>query len=322
VEVLIRPFEDSDYERRAEIGAAIDPLYASTPATLRQSGAMVEPRIRRFQLVAELDGAGVVGWGRVSHIWWSYHPRRYLMRLEVDPDWQRRGIGSTLFDRLIEELRTWGPELVRTDTPATRAGTVAFLAHRGFQEWRRRWESILDVPTADISSLLGAQERAANQGIRFTDYAAESAHRGDQLTRDMYDMEMAIFRTDPEEEPDASPMSIERFVDINLDAPDALHEAHFLALSGERLVGVSRLSRDANHSHVLRQQFTGTHPEYRGRGIAQALKLRTIQFARANGYTEIHTTNDSTNGPMLHINELIGFRRERPEYIFERRLDD
>ncbi len=116
-------------------------------------------------------------------------------------------------------------------------------------------------------------------------------------------------------------MSFERFAATRLDSPDVLPSAHFLALDEERIVGVSRLRRDSRHADVLYQELTGTHPEYRGRGIAQALKLRTIQFARDNGYRRIRTSNDSTNAPMLHINDAIGFQRKAPTIIFERRFD-
>ena len=84
---------------------------------------------------------------------------------------------------------------------------------------------------------------------------------------------------------------------------------------------MSRLLADLKHPHVLHQDLTGVLAEYRGRGIAQALKVRTIQFARERGYREIRTSNDSTNAPMLHINDLIGFRRGSPIIIFERRVD-
>jgi GNAT superfamily N-acetyltransferase len=103
---------------------------------------------------------------------------------------------------------------------------------------------------------------------------------------------------------------------------DVLPEGHFVAFDGEHVVGVSRVMRDLNHPDVVRQGFTGTHPDYRGQGLALALKLRTIQFARERGYREMRTSNDATNGPMLHINDTIGFRREWALVILERRLDD
>ena len=44
-----------------------------------------------------------------------------------------------------------------------------------------------------------------------------------------------------------------------------------------------------------------------------ALKLRTIGYARNAGYREIRTWN-STNRPMLAINEALGFARQ-PAWI-------
>jgi GNAT superfamily N-acetyltransferase len=137
----------------------------------------------------------------------------------------------------------------------------------------------------------------------------------------VYETDTLISSDEPGTDRDGDPTSFERFSATQLEAPEALPEGHFLALDGRRLVGVSRVLGDLKHPDVLHQDLTGVLPEYRGRGIAQALKLRTIQFARERGYREIRTSNDSTNAPMLHINDLIGFKRESPIIIFERRLD-
>jgi len=65
---------------------------------------------------------------------------------------------------------------------------------------------------------------------------------------------------------------------------------------------------------VLHQGLTGVLRDERGQGIARALKLRTIDYGRANGFREIRTLNDSLNGPMLAINVALGFVRE-PAWI-------
>jgi GNAT superfamily N-acetyltransferase len=319
VHPLIRPFEDRDYVRWAQIAAANDPHWPHTLETLRHHDGFVEPRVRVLRLVAEVDAAGVVGFGRVMHIWWAYHPRRYHLRVEVDPDWQRQGVGSALFDRLMGELNTWDPELVRGDT---RGHAVEFLEHRGFTEWRRRWDSTLDVASANLLPLLAADRRIPAQGITISTYPAELARRGDRLAYEVYQTELLTDLDEPGTDRAAEGMSFQRFAATELDAPDSLPEAHFLALDGERLVGLSRLLLDPNHPDTLRQAFTGTHPEYRGRGIAQVLKLRTIQFARAHGYRQIRTANDSSNAPMLHINTKIGFKRESLVVVLERPLDE
>jgi GNAT superfamily N-acetyltransferase len=54
--------------------------------------------------------------------------------------------------------------------------------------------------------------------------------------------------------------------------------------------------------------FTGTLREYRGRGLARAVKLASTHWAAANGITQIATANDETNAAMLAVNERLGFR--------------
>jgi GNAT superfamily N-acetyltransferase len=321
VNVRIRPFEDRDYDRHAEISSAIEPTTAYSADMLRHRDATREERVRLVCLAAELEPHGVAGVGRLTNIWWSYHPRHYQMRIDVEPRWQRRGIGAALFESLLNELQAWDAELVRAETRGDRSTAISFLEHRGFREWRRRWESVLTVASANVTSLLNGQQRMRDAGVTITTYASELAKRGERLAHDLYEMEVLISRDEPGTEPGTEPMSFGRFVGAELNTPDALPEAHFLAMLGERLVGVSRLTGDLNHGDVLRQAFTGTRPEFRGRGIAQALKLRTIEFARERGLREIRTSNDSTNEPMLHINGAIGFQRESPVIIFERRLD-
>jgi mycothiol synthase len=324
VNLHFRAFDDRDYQRLAEINAAIDAHTSATAESLRYRDATLEPRVRMVRIVAETHPDTVVAAGQVMHIWWAYHPRRYLMRLEVDPAWQHRGVGSALFDRLLAELTRWGADLVRTEAPSLRPAAIAFLQHRGFREWRRRWESSLDVATAKVDRLVTAHERVLSTGIAITTYADEQTQRGEQLAHDVYTADTLFGSDEPAQAFDdgSESMSFERFAATQLDSPDVLPSAHFLALDEGRIVGVSRLRRDHRHADVLYQELTGTHPEYRGRGIAQALKLRTIEFARQNGYRQIRTSNDSTNAPMLHINDAIGFQRKAPTIIFERRFDD
>jgi GNAT superfamily N-acetyltransferase len=318
---LIRPFEDRDYERLVEISTAIDPGTPFSPDTLRHRDANLDARVRLVRLVAEMEPDGVVAVGRVMHTWWSYHPRRYFVRIEVHPARQRHGIGSKLWERFLSQLQAWEAELVRAEARDDRPAAIAFLEHRGFGEWRRRWDNTLDVSCANVRPLESAVQRAADENVTITTYAAELARRGEQLAHELYETEVLIFRDEPANAEGGDPVSFERFVATEIESADALPDAHFLAFADDRLVGISRLTRDLNHPGVLRQAVTGTHPGFRDRGIAKALKLRTIEFARDHGYQQIRTGNDSTNGAMLHINAAIGFIPASTTLIFERRLD-
>ena len=61
---------------------------------------------------------------------------------------------------------------------------------------------------------------------------------------------------------------------------------------------------------VLYTGFTGVRREYRGRGIAMALKLRAVDYAKSHGYREIRTWNSTLNAPMLGINVRLGFVKQ------------
>jgi RimJ/RimL family protein N-acetyltransferase len=65
--------------------------------------------------------------------------------------------------------------------------------------------------------------------------------------------------------------------------------------------------------------YTATRRDYRGRGLALAVKLATTHWAAAHGITQIATTNDETNAPMLAINARLGYRPggRRVEYVHD-----
>jgi GNAT superfamily N-acetyltransferase len=59
--------------------------------------------------------------------------------------------------------------------------------------------------------------------------------------------------------------------------------------------------------------LTAVDADYRGRGIARALKFKTIEWARENGIETIYTENDLENHRMLAINVSLGYKPLPPE---------
>jgi GNAT superfamily N-acetyltransferase len=311
--LAIRPFEDRDYQRIVEIGSQIETDPPPSLEMLQYRDRTWSPEHTKTRLVAEVDDR-VVGWGQVGHLWFAPHPYRYGMRIEVEPALQRQGIGSALYERLLEVLATADAELVRTEVEATRADAMRFVESRGFTEVQRRHELRLAVSRADVPRRFDAQ------GIPISTFDVELKQRGERLLRELYELEVAGVEGEPRPDTDTV-MSFDRFVTQEIEDPRALPDGHFLALDGERIVGLSRLSRDLSRSDLLNQGFTTVHPTYRGRGIAMALKLRTVRYATERGFSEIRTGNDATNAPMLHINEALGFARHHDLLVFEKRLE-
>jgi GNAT superfamily N-acetyltransferase len=75
---------------------------------------------------------------------------------------------------------------------------------------------------------------------------------------------------------------------------------------GSHPVGLARLRRQGNRAAL--NAFTAVDPDYRGRGIARALKLRTVLWARENGVEHLYTGNDAENRRMLDINLRLGYQ--------------
>jgi RimJ/RimL family protein N-acetyltransferase len=94
------------------------------------------------------------------------------------------------------------------------------------------------------------------------------------------------------------------------------HEGIFIALDGDQWVGMTQVALEDG---VAYNQMTGVLPEYRGRGIAQALKLLLIRFVADNDRPIIRTFNDVTNPPMIAVNEKAGFRLGERFYRLRRK---
>ena len=196
--------------------------------------------------------------------------------------------------------------------------SIAFLTRRGFVEVQRGFESRLDVAAFDFARFAGAEERVAGRGIILTTLAAERQRDPDAL-RKAYELQQACGRDVPAVG-EVTETSFEMFLAHDVDRPTALLDAFFLARDGDRYVGLSAMQRRLAQPGVLSQHLTGVRREYRGRGIAMALKLQTVKYAQTHGYREIRTGNDARNRPMLRINEAMGFVKEPAWITFEKRL--
>jgi mycothiol synthase len=322
--VRIRPFEDRDFERVVAIANATDPHHTSTVEEARREDALWDgSRYFRLRVVAEDARGEVVASGEVSHCPGWFHPHKYRMDLRVDPARQRRGIGTRLYAYLLASLRRRAADFVRAEAAESAAAAVAFLTRRGFREVQRIWESRLDVTRFDFARFAGAEERVTAQGIAVTTLGEELARDRARALRELYELHAACRRDVPALDPPTDE-PYEEFLTwwetVGLVAPTYLPDGYLIAKDGERWVGESALWHDRDAPDTLSQGMTGVVREYRGRGIATALKVRGVRLARSLGKRQIRTGNDSLNAPILRLYEVLGFRPESARLTFEQRL--
>ena len=85
-------------------------------------------------------------------------------------------------------------------------------------------------------------------------------------------------------------------------------EATFVALAGEQVVGYSKFALREGQPTIAYHDLSAVRRAWRGRGIARALKAAQINWALANGYTELRTSNEARNAPIRHLNAAFGYR--------------
>ena len=213
---------------------------------------------------------------------------------------QRGGIGRALwaeaerhFERLRPKMLTTG---IRDDDPASRA----WAERRGFSEWAHRFQSVLDLSSFDASRFASVVEAVEASGLRL----ATVAEMGPEVMDRFFELHARVVMTTPDFV-DAQPPDRRGFDRFFANADIHPPELSVLALDGDRLVGESTVTRRSGGFFYT--TFTGVDPDYQGRGLALALKLRTIELARADGATRLGTNNLSINAPILSVNRRLGY---------------
>lgn len=208
-----------------------------------------------------------------------------MCMVTVAEPYRRHGIGSALFDAISAHF----DETLIARFYENVAGT-AFAETLNFRHVRSEAESVLDVAAFDGAVPDGVDLRA----VSATD--PHDAHAIDlEATRDMP-------TTEPFEE-----LPYDEWEEHVLQHPLFTPEGSFVALVDGVAAAVSLIIADRESGRAT-SMFTGTLASYRGRGLARAVKLASIEWLVANGITQLVTTNDETNAPMLAVNRRLGFR--------------
>ena len=291
---------ETDPERDVDALVALEreasPYSALNAAAWRHREESVPERARLGAFVAELDGE-VVGEGYAFLVWWLEGPGQ--MSVSVRESARGRGIGSALYDTALAHAETLDAPLLTAMVFETAAGSK-FATDRGWREARAERISWVDPRT--ITEEPGAEVRSSSAVDPRVLWHIDETSALDLPLLEPYE-----------------PMSFEEWEPFVIGRPLYQAEGSFVAYVDGEPAAWSMLAADLESGRAM-TNYTGTLPEFRGRGLARAAKVASLRWAAANGITRVSTTNDETNAPMLAINDRLGYKPagRRIEFVLER----
>jgi GNAT superfamily N-acetyltransferase len=314
--IVIRPMLKEDAEQVMALCSLVQPERAGDlKVYLRrfdEPGYEAEQDLRQW--VAVESGLGqCVGYAA----FWNVVRRKYRMDLMVHAGWRKRRVGSQLLETMQAALQTTPAATLQARALDDSAESLQFLDRRGFREIHRMVELQLKLSDANFSPFARLPARLAAQGVQFNTWRLTSMDT--QFWERLTDLQRAAADGWPDPDPDgeitrASEDQVRRMFAYWQTAPDAF----WLAQADGLYIGYSALGPDNRVPEAIGAGPTAVRPEYRGRGIATALKTLCLNYARAQGWRFAVTR--SANPAMIRVNEKFGFERGRSEVRLVKKL--
>jgi GNAT superfamily N-acetyltransferase len=303
-------FRPMDIEKDAE---EIARLYNFTTNEMLNTDAIIDwwtPRegeIRVTRLAQDELGTAIGYWDIDRETWMK--PGHFKMKVVVAPEARWQGLGSQMYRDAVRVARQHGATHLEGYIRETDTASVKFAETRGFKIVHHGFESTLDLTDFDEHRFddLIARLRAEE----FCFFSLAEAGVTEENKRKLYQVNRDSGLDNPgndESFPDFYAFSKNVF-----EASWFRADTQILAAYQESWVALSAIGIYAEDHHAY-NAFTGVLREYRGRGLAQALKLQTILLAKREGMRYVRTHNDSNNVPMLAVNRKLGYKPEPGYY--------
>ncbi len=221
---------------------------------------------------------------------------------------RRRGLGSALLDVVEREARLAKAPRILAGTSAAFEGALEWAQKRGYKEIGRRIESYVDVRAFDGRPFADVVERVEDSGLRLRTIdeilAGRDAESTERFWHEMWEAEAPMWDDVPWADPRPH-WPYERFHKLVVESGKLVPDATIVALDGEVIAAFTTTGKAGTDRGYT--WMTGTGRDYRGRGLATALKVKMLAAAKAAGLRAMLTTNDEPNKAMRGINAKLGY---------------
>jgi GNAT superfamily N-acetyltransferase len=244
----------------------------------------------------------------------------------VRPGFRRQGVGTALLNAGLELVRSRGRSSVIVevhrpiagDGPAETPGTQ-LLAKHGFAEASRDLHRVLDLPVAEgLLAELEAESAPFHDGYTF-------AAIGSRVPEELMDGYCALNVAFNDEAP-LGDLDLEREVwteeRVRETEKRFARQGRFqrtvvaIAPDGSMVAGTEMMTTE-DQPEIAMQGGTLVLKEHRGHRLGMAVKVANLRaFQDEFGAARVvHSWNAESNGPMVAINDRLGFRPV--EYLSE-----
>jgi mycothiol synthase len=220
-----------------------------------------------------------------------------------------KGIGSALLAVIIDEaVRRKAPRFLAGASDA-HPDALAWAAKRGFREIGRRIEAYVELATFDPGSFRPRVHEVRQSGIVFRTIEeildGRDTESRERFIRALHEAEKPMW----EDIPWATPTPhwpFERFRQMAFESGQMIADASIVAYDGETIAALTTTGK--RQSLDAYTWMTGVGRDYRGRGLATAIKVEALSRAKAKGLRAMLTTNDEPNKAMRQINAKLGYQ--------------
>lgn len=281
-------------------------LYDASPASQASSN----------RWLAERNGT-VVGFGAYELTESeSLDERKHQVHLFVSPENRGLGIGSRLYEQIIAASSSTNASLVRAWTRQDQDASLSFLSHRGFAEEMRTFHSSLDTSACDLAKLERYVRRLEKYGYEFKRF--DELETDSERNAKFHELYCEVMPDVPAPAPIRLP-SLAEFEQKIARSPERF-SANFVALQRGSYVGLCILLPHGRTSSELYADTLGIRRAFRGRGIAQALSYKGVEYAKTHGYSLISADSFVENQRIATLLEALGFANKTVWTLFSKRL--
>jgi len=284
---MVRESRSEDFGSATELLNRVWPHRVSSERALRHATDAAPANAHRRYWAAEGDGE-LVGWATAA-IEYQSAERPGFLQVSVAPAARNAGLGTALLERCEVHLAALGVATVLSFTTPEEESQRLATTH-GFRHTNTTRISGVDPRTIEPGS--------APPGVHLRPLASLDPRKVYELDAEaMLDVPGEVAMDD---------VSFEQWLEDYWRHPDTDLDASVAAVIDGRPVAFSHLLIAPGGRAVT--EMTGTLRQYRGRGLAQLVKRATLVNAAKRGVELVFTDNDETNGPMLRVNQNLGYR--------------